>query len=89
MTSSMLSIGVRIPFGSTDNYRQNLPQEFAQDFSAGLNQAGQRIVNRELSRKPTIDGIYPGRTFEVFVHLDMTLEPYDADANLSLTRQGR
>ena len=60
----------------TENYRQNLAQDFAEDFSRGANQAGQQIVRRELNRKPTIDNILPGRMFNVFVHLDMALEPY-------------
>ena len=76
LMSSVLSVGSRIPFGSTENYRQNLAQDFAEDFSRGANQAGQQIVRRELNRKPTIDNILPGRMFNVFVHLDMALEPY-------------
>ena len=78
LLSSVLSVGVRVPFGSPSgqNQYQNLAQEFSQDFGAGINQAGQRIVARELSRKPTIDDITPGKAFLVFVHKDLVLEPY-------------
>ena len=78
LLSSVLSVGVRVPFGSPSggNYHQNLAQEFSQDFSAGLNQAGQRIVQRELNRKPTIDDINPGKALLVFVHKDFVLEPW-------------
>lgn len=52
--SAILSVGARIPFGSTDNYHPNLAQEFAEDFSGGINRAGQQIVNKALTRKNTI-----------------------------------
>jgi type IV secretory pathway VirB10-like protein len=51
---ALLSIGVRAPFGSTQGFQQNLPQEFAQDASQGVNQAGQRIIQQQFSVKPTL-----------------------------------
>lgn len=74
--SSVLSVGSRIPAGSTpQNYQQTLGQEFAQDFGSAANQAGQRIVQRELNRAPTIT-IRPGMSFNILVIKDLTLQPY-------------
>jgi type IV secretory pathway VirB10-like protein len=52
--SALLSVGARIPFGSPDGYNPNLAQEFANDFSSGVNQAGQQIVSKYLNRPNTI-----------------------------------
>jgi type IV secretory pathway VirB10-like protein len=51
---ALLSIGVRAPFGSTQGFQQSLPQEFAQDASQGINQAGQRIIQQQFQVKPTL-----------------------------------
>lgn len=75
LLSSLMSIGVRAPFGNTQGYQPSLAQEFAQEFSAGMNQAGQQIVQRELNRKPT-PKIRPAMSFSVFVHKDLVLAPY-------------
>ena len=37
--SALLNIGTRAPFGSTANFQQNLPQEFAQDTAQSLGRA--------------------------------------------------
>lgn len=75
LMSSVLSVGSRVPFGSTAGYQQTLPQEFAQDFGQQANQAGQKIVERELNRAPTIT-IRPGFAFDVMVHRDLVLQPW-------------
>lgn len=76
LMSSVLSIGARVPFGNTDGEWPTLGQEFAREFSRGANQAGQRIVDRELNRQPTIK-IRPGMRLNVLVHRDMVLRPWD------------
>jgi type IV secretion system protein VirB10 len=73
--SSVLSVGSRVPFGSTQGYNPTLSQEFAQDFAAAANRAGQGIVNRELQRKPTLE-VRPGFSFNILVHQDLILQPY-------------
>lgn len=75
LLSSVLSIGARVPAGTPSGYWQSLPQEVAQDFGKGANQAGQQIVQRELQRPPTI-AIRPGMAFNVFVVKDLVLQPY-------------
>jgi type IV secretion system protein VirB10 len=56
--SALLNVGTRAPFGSTQNFQQNLPQEFAQDTAQSLGQSAQDIVRRELSIGPTITAEY-------------------------------
>ena len=76
--SSVLSLGVRVPFGtpSSNEYFQTLPQEFAEAFGSAANQAGQQIVRRQLSVPPTIK-IRPGMSLNVFVHKDVVFPgPY-------------
>jgi type IV secretion system protein VirB10 len=73
--SSVLSIGTRIPAGNPQGYWPTLGQEAAQDVANNINQAGQAIVRRELSRPPTIS-IRPGMSFSVFVLKDLVLAPY-------------
>ena len=53
--SALLNIGTRAPFGSTANFQQNLPQEFAQDTAQSLGQSAQGMVNRALSVSPNPD----------------------------------
>jgi type IV secretion system protein VirB10 len=75
LLSSVLSIGARVPAGNTQGYWQTLPQQFAQDFGNAANDAGQKIVERELQRPPTIE-IRAGMSFNVFVLKDLVLQPY-------------
>lgn len=78
LMSSVLSTGARIPFGTPGNnqYHQNLPQEFAQQFGESANQAGQSIVRRQLSVPPTIK-IRRGFAANAFVHRDLVFPgPY-------------
>lgn len=78
LLSSVLSVGSRVPFGNQEGFAPTLTQEFAQDFASAANRAGQSLVNRELSRKPTID-VAPGRSFNIFAHRDMVLPIYNGD----------
>lgn len=54
LASTALSVGARIPSGNTTGYQPTLPQQFAEDASRGVNQAGQKIVQQQLDRPPTI-----------------------------------
>lgn len=56
--SAMLSVFARAPFGSPgqDQFQPNLAQEFGRDVAGNINQTGQRVVQRELNRPPTIYG---------------------------------
>ncbi len=57
--SAILSIGSQVTFGgSTQGYNPTLEQQFAREFGQGLNQAGQKVVERELKRNPTITQKY-------------------------------
>jgi type IV secretory pathway VirB10-like protein len=56
--SALLNIGTRAPFGSTSNFQQTLPQEFAQDTAQSLGQSAQGMVNRQLSVAPTLTVTY-------------------------------
>ena len=56
--SALLNIGTRAPFGSTSNFQQNLPQEFAQDTAQSLGQSAQDIVRRQLTVNPTLTVTY-------------------------------
>lgn len=77
LLSSILSIGSRSIAGNADGDLPTVGQQVANEFSRGVNQAGQRIVDRELSRQPTIK-IRPGMRFNVLVHRDMVLRPWDS-----------
>jgi hypothetical protein len=56
--SAALSVGARLPFGSTQNYQPSLQQEFARDVGQNLNSSAQEIVKRELRRNPTITAVH-------------------------------
>ena len=70
--SSVLSIAAEL---STDE-----EDEFAEAIRSGgqdtINQAGQRVVNRALSRKPTLS-VRPGWRLGVIVNRDLVLSPYN------------
>lgn len=51
---ALLNVGTRLPFGSPSGFQQNLPQEFAQDASQGVSQAGQRIITQQFQVRPTL-----------------------------------
>jgi type IV secretory pathway VirB10-like protein len=52
--SALLSIGSRIPAGNTQGYFPSLGQEVSRDVAQSVNQAGQRVVQRELDVSPII-----------------------------------
>lgn len=51
---ALLNVGTRLPFGSPSGFQQNLPQEFAQDATQGMSQAGQRIITQQFQVRPTL-----------------------------------
>ena len=70
--SSVLSIAAELSKDEED--------EFAEAIRSGgqdtINQAGQRVVNRTLSRKPTLS-VRPGWRLGVIVNRDLVLSPYN------------
>ena len=70
--SSVLSIAAELSKDEED--------EFAEAIRSGgqdtINQAGQRVVNRALSRKPTLS-VRPGWRLGVIVNRDLVLSPYN------------
>lgn len=68
-----------MPFGDPkpQQFVPTLGQEFARDAGEGINQAGQQIVSKTLNIQPTLT-IRPGTSFNVFVHQDLVLRPYQA-----------
>ena len=59
--SAMLSIGAQAPFGDVEGFYPSLAQDFARQAGSSLNRAGQKVVERELMRAPTLTQIagYP------------------------------
>ena len=51
---ALLSVGVRAPFGNTTSFNPTLPQEFAQEATQGVNQAGQNAIRQQFSVRPTL-----------------------------------
>jgi type IV secretory pathway VirB10-like protein len=50
---AVLNIGLRVPLGSTSGFQPNLGQEFAQEATQGINQAGQRLLS-QFQVRPTL-----------------------------------
>jgi len=76
LLSTFLSVGARQAGGN--NSEGNYPttrQQMAGDAASGINQAGQKLLDRELNVAPTIE-IRPGYKFNVMVNRDMILRPY-------------
>lgn len=52
--SAALNVGVRGITGSPSGFQENLPQQYAGEVGQSINQSGQRIVQQQLNRPPTI-----------------------------------
>jgi type IV secretory pathway VirB10-like protein len=52
--SAAFGIGPRVAAGSQQGFAPSLPQEFANQAATSFNQAGQKIIERELLRAPTL-----------------------------------
>lgn len=72
--STLLGVGGQATFGSQQS---NLVEAIRQSTLESTNQAGQRIVEKELNIQPTIT-IRPGWPLRVIVHKDLVLKPYRA-----------
>jgi type IV secretion system protein VirB10 len=70
--STLLGVGTQVTFGSGQS---NLVQAIQQSTQDSANQAGQRIVEKDLNIQPTIT-IRPGFPLRVVVHKDLILRPY-------------
>jgi len=70
--STLLGVGTQVTFGSGQS---NLVQAIQQSTQESTNQAGQRIVEKDINIQPTIK-IRPGFPLRVIVHKDLILRPY-------------
>ncbi len=75
--SSLLSASAQLAEGQTFNtVDPSYGQLAAQGAARNINDVGQQITRRNLAVQPTLE-IRPGFRFNVFVHKDVILEPYD------------
>jgi type IV secretion system protein VirB10 len=72
--STLLGVGTQATFG---NSQSNLVQAIRESTAESTNQAGQRIVEKNLNIQPTIT-VRPGWPLRVIVHKDLVLQPYRA-----------
>jgi len=70
--STLLGTGSQITFG---NSQSDLVQAIRESTQDSVNQAGQRITERNLNIQPTIT-VRPGWPVRVVVHKDLVLRPY-------------
>jgi type IV secretory pathway VirB10-like protein len=74
---SVIGAGAQVAVGGQG--APNVPPSFEQLFVAGaasnINQAGQRITEKNLNLQPTIE-VAPGAKINIFVTKDMILKPY-------------
>ncbi len=70
--STVLGVGGQVAFGSQNS---NLVEAIRQSTQESANQAGQRIVEKNLNIQPTIT-VRPGWPLRVVVHKDLVLRPY-------------
>jgi type IV secretory pathway VirB10-like protein len=72
--STLLGIGSQATFGSGQS---NLVEAIRESTMESTNQAGQRIVEKNLDIQPTIT-VRPGWPLRVILHKDLVLKPYSA-----------
>jgi type IV secretion system protein VirB10 len=70
--STLLGVGTQATFG---NAQSNLVQAIRESTAESTNQAGQRIIEKDLNIQPTIT-VRPGWPLRVIVHKDLILQPY-------------
>jgi type IV secretion system protein VirB10 len=70
--STLLGVGSQASFGSSQS---NLVQAIQQSSQESTNEAGQRVIEKNLNIQPTIT-IRPGWPLRVVVHKDLILKPY-------------
>nr|WP_085933447.1 TrbI/VirB10 family protein [Enhydrobacter aerosaccus] len=70
--STLLGVGSQIGFGGSES---DLIRAIRESTQQSANQAGQRIVQKDLNIQPTIT-VRPGWPLRVIVHKDLVLRPY-------------
>ena len=70
--STLLGVGTQVTFGSDNS---DLVEAIRESTQESTNQAGQRIVEKDLNIQPTIM-VRPGWPLRVVVHKDLLLRPY-------------
>lgn len=70
--STLLGVGSQFTFGSQQS---NLVQAIRESTQGSVNQAGQRITEKNLNIQPTLT-VRPGWPLRVIVHKDIVLRPY-------------
>ncbi len=73
---TLLSATAQRSQGDVTGYNPTVPQLWAANAGASLNQAGQAITQKNLSIQPTIT-VRPGYSVNVLVSKDIVLPPYD------------
>ncbi len=71
--STLLGVGTELSF---DNAESDIVQALRESAQTSANQAGQKIVQRNLDIQPTIK-IRPGWPLRVIVHKDLVLRPFE------------
>lgn len=72
---SFLGAGAQVAYGDYQNVNPDFGQLALQGAAQNINQAGQKITQKNLNVQPTLE-IRPGLRFSIFVTKDITLEPY-------------
>jgi len=72
--STLLGVGTELSF---DNAESDIVQALRESAQTSANQAGRKIVQRNLDIQPTIK-IRPGWPLRVIVHKDLVLRPFEA-----------
>lgn len=75
--ATVLGVGSELAFGTSDS---DLVRALQQSTQSTTNQAGQRLVERDLNVQPTIT-VRPGWPLRVIVHKDIVLRPYQENAS--------
>ncbi len=70
--STLLGVGTELSF---DQSESDIVEALRESAQSSANQAGQKIVQRNLDIPPTIK-IRPGWSFRIIVHKDLVLRPY-------------
>jgi type IV secretion system protein VirB10 len=73
--STLLGVGTQVTFGSNNT---NLVEAIRESATESTNQAGQRIVEKDINIQPTLED-RPGLPLRVLVSKDIMLKPYEGN----------
>ncbi len=73
--STLLGVGTQVTFGNSNS---DLVEAIRQSTQESTNQAGQRIVEKDLNIQPTIT-VRPGWPVKIIMSKDILLRPYQGD----------